>query len=105
VIAGRLTALLPDSANGRLLLLQLDTLAATAFPGSWQRPTDAVVSGGQVYLVAEYGSRLWRGPLQGPLQPVGPAMTYPDDVVVDAGGVAYVNTLGQGATGGSIERH
>jgi len=104
VIAGRLTALLPDSANGRLLLLQLDTLAATAFPGSWQRPTDAVVSGGQVYLVAEYGSRLWRGPLQGPLQPVGPAMTYPDDVVVDAGGVAYVNTLGQGATGGSIER-
>jgi len=104
MIGGQLTALLPDSANGGLLLLPLATLAATAFPGRWQRPTDAVVRGGQVYLVAEYGSRLWRGPLQGPLQPIGPVMTYPDDVVVDGGGVAYVNTLGNGATGGDIER-
>lgn len=104
IIGGQLTALLPDSPNGRLLLLPLNTLTPTTFVGRWQRPTDALIANGQLYVVDEYGGRLWRGPVQGPLQPVGPAMTLPDDVAVDPNGVAFVNDLGQGATGGRIER-
>jgi sugar lactone lactonase YvrE len=104
VIGDRLTALLPNSATGQLLLLPLGASTATVFPGQWQRPTDAVVSAGQLYVVDEYGGRVWRGPLSGPLQAVGPALTLPDDVVIDTGGSAYVNTLGQGPAGGGIVR-
>lgn len=104
LVGGRLTAFLPNSATGQLLLLPLGTATATAFPGQWQRPTDAVVRAGQIYLVDEYGGRLWRGPISGPLQAVGPALSLPDDVVVDAGGAAFVNTLGHGTTGGGIVR-
>ncbi len=102
VLGGRQTALLPDSATGRMLLLSLDTGTLSAVAGSWQRPTDATMSGGQLYLVDEYGGRLWRGPVAGPLQPVGPALDLPDDVAVAADGTAFVNDLGQGSTGGNI---
>ncbi len=103
-IDGRLTALLPDSPNGRLLLLPLDTLTPTVVAGRWQRPTDAVVRAGQLYLTDEYGGRLWRGPVRGPLEPIGPALTLPDEVAVDPSGVAFIAALGPGATGGRIER-
>ncbi|HEV7213501.1 MAG TPA: hypothetical protein VGP33_00120 [Chloroflexota bacterium] len=102
VIGGLLTALLPNSATGQLLTLPLGASTPTPFPGHWQRPTDAVVRDGQLYLVDEYGGRLWRGPVQGPLQTIGPALSLPDDVVVDAAGSAFVNTLGQGTTGGGV---
>lgn len=103
-IGGRLTALLPNSATGQLLLLPLGTSTASTFPGRWQRPTDAVVSNGTLYVVDENGGRLWRGALSGPLRAFGPALTLPDDVVVAGDGGAYVNTLGQGAAGGGIVR-
>jgi hypothetical protein len=102
VVDGHTVALLPDSANGRMLLLRLDTLATVPVPGNWQRPTDAVVRNGLLYLVDEYGGRLWRGPLQGPLQPLGPILNLPDDVAVAADGTAFVNELGQGTTGGRV---
>lgn len=104
MINGHLTALLPDSPNGQLLLLPLDTLTPTLVAGHWSRPTDAIVRAGQLYLTDEYGGRLWRGPVQGPLAPVGPTMTLPDEVAVDPSGVAFVAALGQGATGGRIEQ-
>lgn len=96
---GQRTGLIPDSANGRLYLLNLATLATTAVPGRWQRPTDATVYAGRLYLVDEYGGRLWRGPLAGPLQPLGPALRLPDDVVVTADGTVYINELASGANG------
>jgi hypothetical protein len=102
VVDGQAVALLPDSANGRMLLLRLDTLATVPVPGSWKRPTDAVVRNGLLYLVDEYGGRLWRGPLQGPLQPLGPVLDLPDDVAVTADGTSFVNDLGRGTTGGRV---
>lgn len=99
---GRPIALLPDSANGRMLLLYLDTAVTVPVPGNWQRPTAAIARNGLLYMVDEYGGRLWRGPLPGQLQPLGPTLNLPDDVVVAADGTIFVNQLGQGRSGGSV---
>ena len=92
-IGGQAVALVPDSANGRMLLLRLDTLATTALPGRWQRPVAATVHAGRLYLVDEYGGRLWQGPPTGPLSPLGAALHLPDDVAVASDGSVFVNEL------------
>ncbi len=86
--------LIPDSPNGRLLAMSRDGKTLRTIATGFVRPTGAVRLAGGDYLVAdEFGNALYRVTPAGRKRQVS-TMYQPDDVVLDAQGRAYVNSLG-----------
>jgi sugar lactone lactonase YvrE len=86
--------LIPDSPNGRLLAMSRDGATLRTIATGFVRPTGVVALPGGDYLVAdEFGNTLYRVTPAGRKRVVS-TMYQPDDVVLDAQGRAYVNSLG-----------
>jgi sugar lactone lactonase YvrE len=86
--------LIPDSPNGRLLAMSRDGSTLRTIATGFVRPTGVVALPGGDYLVAdEFGNTLYRVTPAGRKRAVS-TMYQPDDVVLDAQGRAYVNSLG-----------
>jgi sugar lactone lactonase YvrE len=86
--------LIPDSPNGRLLAMSRDGATLRTIASGFVRPTGVVALPGGDYLVAdEFGNTLYRVTPAGRKRAVS-TMYQPDDVVLDAQGRAYVNSLG-----------
>ncbi|HET7077513.1 MAG TPA: hypothetical protein VFM49_08680 [Chloroflexia bacterium] len=86
--------LVPDSPNNRLLALSLDGSALRVIARGFQRPTGAaILPGGDILVAAEFGNAIYRVTPAGKSTRIA-TMYQPDDVVVDAQGMAYVNSLG-----------
>lgn len=86
--------LIPDSPNGRLLAMSRDGGMLRTIATGFVRPTGVVALPGGDYLVAdEFGNALYRVTPGGRKRVVS-TMYQPDDVVLDAQGRAYVNSLG-----------
>jgi len=86
--------LVPDSPNNRMLAMSLDGTALRVIARGFQRPTGAArLPGGDILVAAEFGNALYRVTPAGKSTRIA-TMYQPDDVVVDAQGMAYVNSLG-----------
>jgi sugar lactone lactonase YvrE len=86
--------LVPDSPNNRMLAMSLDGAALRVIARGFQRPTGAArLPGGDILVAAEFGNALYRVTQAGKSTRIA-TMYQPDDVVVDAQGMAYVNSLG-----------
>jgi sugar lactone lactonase YvrE len=84
----------PDSPNNRLLALSLDGQTLRVIARGFQRPTGAaILPGGDILVAAEFGNAIYRVTPAGKSTRIA-TMYQPDDVVVDAQGMAYVNSLG-----------
>ena len=85
--------LIPDSPNGRLLSMSRDGASLRTLASGFVRPTGvATLPGGDRLVADEFGNALYRLTPDGKRTRIA-TMYQPDDVVVDAAGMAYVNSL------------
>ncbi len=95
--AGQPTIILPDSPNGTVLRVGLDGKMMTVIARGLRRPTGAWIEpDGSLLVVEENGNSLDRLHPDGTLEKLATLPT-PDDVIEDAGGNIFVNTMGDGA--------
>jgi sugar lactone lactonase YvrE len=92
------TIIVPDSPNGTLLRVSADGRRVQTLARGLARPTGAAIaSDGSILVADENGAAVVRVPANGGSARVIARMPVPDDVILDAGGNIYVNTLGEGA--------
>ena len=90
------TLLVPDSPNGTLLRVSLEgkTRSVQTLARGLSRPTGAAVEAdGSILVVDENAFALWRVPREGGIPQKIARLPEPDDVIVDANGDIYANTL------------
>ncbi len=86
--------LIPDSPNGRLLRMSRDGGRLQTIASGFVRPTGAAVEpGGTIVVADEFGNAVYRLNKSGGRTLLA-HIYQPDDVVVDASGSIYVNSLG-----------
>ncbi len=86
--------LIPDSPNGRLLSMLPDGSDLRTLATGFTRPTGAArLPNGDLIVADEFGNALDRVSPGGKISPIV-SIFQPDDVVVDAQGIAYANSLG-----------
>ncbi len=92
------TIIVPDSPNNTLLRVSADGKQVQTLARGLVRPTGAAVEpDGSILGVDENGGDVRRVPANGGPAQVIARMPVPDDVVMDAAGNIYVNTLNEGA--------
>ena len=92
-----LTLIVPDSPNGTVLRVSLDGKTVTVIASGFTRPTGAwVEADGSILVTDEYGNSLDRIRPDGTIEKLV-ALPTPDDVIEDASGNIFVNTLGDNA--------
>ncbi|HUS15193.1 MAG TPA: hypothetical protein VM536_09275 [Chloroflexia bacterium] len=85
--------LIPDSPNGRLLSMPPDGSTLRVLARGFVRPTGAaVLPDGDILVADEFGNALDRVTREGKVTRIA-TVYQPDDVVVDATGISYVNCL------------
>ncbi|MCL4528905.1 MAG: NHL repeat-containing protein [Chloroflexi bacterium] len=91
------TLIIPDSPNGTVLRVSLDGKTVTQIASGFVRPTGAWVEpDGSILIADEYGNALDRIHSDGTIGKLATLPT-PDDVVEDANGNIFVDTLGDNA--------
>jgi sugar lactone lactonase YvrE len=92
------TVVVPDSPNGSLLRVNADGTNVHVIARGMLRPTGADVEpDGSILIADENGNAIRRLPANGSAAQLVARVPIPDDVIVDAGGNIYANTLGDGA--------
>lgn len=94
---GRVALIVPDSPNGTLLRVSLDTKEVTVIARGFERPTGAwVEADGSILVVDENGGTLSRVHPDGRVEGLA-RLPVPDDMIEDPEGIIYISTLGDGA--------
>ncbi len=89
--------IVPDSPNGTVLRVSLDGQTVTQIGSGFARPVDAWVEpDGSLLVVDENGNSLKRIHPDGSIEKLA-SLPIPDDVIEDARGNIFVNTLGDNA--------
>ncbi len=92
------TIVVPDSPNGTLLRVSGDGKNSQIVAHGMVRPTGADIEpDGNILVADENGNAVRRVPASGGAPQLVARVLVPDDVVVDANGNIYINTLGDGA--------
>ncbi len=92
------TLIVPDSPNDTLLRVSTDGQQVRTLARGLVRPTGAAIAAdGSILVADENGGDIRRVPATGGPPARVARMPVPDDVVVDAAGNIYVNTLNEGA--------
>jgi sugar lactone lactonase YvrE len=89
--------IVPDSPNGRILRVSADGQSVTEIASGFVRPTGAWVEpDGAILVVDENGNSLNRLRPDGTVEKLA-ELSIPDDVIEDASGNIFVNTIGDNA--------
>ncbi|HEX2697315.1 MAG TPA: NHL repeat-containing protein [Anaerolineales bacterium] len=91
------TIIVPDSPNGTILRVSIDGQSVTQIASGFARPTGAwVEADGSILVVDENGNSLNRIHRGGSIEKLAD-LSIPDDVIEDASGNIFVNTIGDNA--------